>query len=263
MRWTKSLRHLDRLPEVWRCFRHSHQALRVTGRYLGIGSGRYPFHLELRNGLSLDLHEFHDLVTAWVVFFRNEYDVPASIATVLDLGANIGCFSLQTACNHPAARIIAVEPFPTTYDRLAAHVGLSVFRERIRIWNLGVAADSQPRWMPVAAPSPNRGMLGPGVSSADAVEVSVVSLEELFARACQEFGTESIDYVKMDVEGAEHEAILATPPSSLRVVRRLAMEYHPNRPKEPLFSHLSAAGLRLERERIIGRNVGIAHFCQV
>jgi hypothetical protein len=94
----------------------------------------------------------------------------------------------------------------------------------------------------------------------DNVEVESVPLEEILRRACAEFQAECIDFLKMDIEGAEHEAILAAPHSVLKVIRHLGMEYHPNQPKETLFRHLMAAGLSLQHDRILGPDVGVAHF---
>jgi hypothetical protein len=97
----------------------------------------------------------------------------------------------------------------------------------------------------------------------EGIEVDTVSFEEILRRACVEFRAESIDFVKMDIEGAEHEAVLAAPLSALTVIRHLGMEYHPNQPKEKLFRHLSAAGLSLQHDRILGPDVGVAHFCRL
>src|SRR5207245_2905245 len=137
-RWARSILHLKRLPELGRCLRRARRPLSWVRRYLQIGRDDYPARLELRNGLAIDLNEFVDLITAWVVFFRDEYRVPSDVRTVLDLGANIGCFSLKTVREIPAARVIAVEPFPATHERLTANIARNGCEDRIRAWKLGV-----------------------------------------------------------------------------------------------------------------------------
>jgi FkbM family methyltransferase len=263
MRWVKTMLYVNRLPEVCRCFRQTRFPLGVVRRYLGFGSNGYPFQFELWNGLAMELKDFHDVATAWIVFFRNEYQIPKNSKTILDLGANIGCFSLRAARDFPWARIIAAEPFPTTYQRLADHVRQGAFQDRILTWKLAVAGDNRRRQMPVAGPSPSRGLLGLNSAVGEGVEVDTVSLEEILRRACAEFRAESIDFLKMDIEGAEHEAVVAAPLSALKVIRHLGMEYHPNQPKEKLFRHLIAAGLSLQHDRILGPDVGVAHFCRL
>jgi len=260
MRSVKSLAYLKRLPEVWRCVRQSYRPLAVTSRYLQVGTNGYPFSLRLRSGITLVLNDFHDVVTAWVVFFRNEYEISQDVMTVVDLGANIGCFSLRVASEFPMARVIAVEPFPATVDRLAGHVRLNALQERIHIWRLAVAGGSSQRRMPAAGPGPSRGLLAAADEFRNTVSVSAISLSEVLSKACTAFGTQTIDFLKMDIEGAEHEAVLATPPSALKVIRRLGLEYHPNQPKTKLFNLLTNSGLHMEHDRVIGPDVGIAHF---
>ncbi len=87
-----------------------------------------------------------------------------------------------------------------------------------------------------------------------------MTLEEVLERACEAFGTKTIDFVKIDIEGAEHETILATSPAALKRIRFLGMEYHPNRPKANLFDHLISAGFCLQHDRVIGTDVGVCHF---
>jgi hypothetical protein len=101
-----------------------------------------------------------------------------------------------------------------------------------------------------------------GITLSGGAEVSVISLDDLLQRAGDHFRAETIDFVKIDIEGGEHEAILAASPRTLRRIRRLGMEYHPNCPKELLFNCLQSHGLKLEHDRIIGKDVGIAHFAR-
>lgn len=236
------------------------KGLPVLCRYLQVGNGDYPFCLDLTNGLKIELHNFHDLVTAWVVFFRIEYRVPAYARTILDLGANIGCFSLKTLADFPSARVIAVEPFPPTFDQLVHNLGSHGFGDRIRTWRFGVAGSSGSRKMVDSGPRPSLGFVPEGVSDTQTIDVLVDSLGSVLAKACAILETDTVDFVKMDIEGAEHEAILAARPPELLPIQALGMEYHQNGPKDVLFAHLSAAGLRLVSDRVLGRDVGVAHF---
>jgi hypothetical protein len=130
--------------------------------------------------------------------------------------------------------------------------------EHIQCWELAVAGAAGIRRMQAAALAQSVGLLES--RAIDGIQVKALSLQEIFGRACETFQNKSIDFVKMDIEGGEHEAILATAPSDLRPIEQLAMEYHPNAPKARLFEHLVAAGLRLQDDRVVHQNSGVAHL---
>ena len=84
-----------------------------------------PIVLELRCGLRFHIRPGSgDLGVVNEAFILNPYlggghiDVPDH-GVVMDIGANIGDFSLQVAQRCPTGRVIAVEPLPS---RSAAHV---------------------------------------------------------------------------------------------------------------------------------------------
>ena len=260
MRLLKAAKHLDQIPVALLCLRRMQNPVAILRRYLGLGAGGYPIQMKLKNGIRIDLENFHDLVTAWIIFLRQEYQTQADTKTILDIGGNIGCYSISAAHEHPAARVIAVEPFPATFGRLQANVALNKMEDRIRCLNLGIAAAAGVRVMSESGPSQSRGLLEAGATVPDGVSVSVLTLEGLLAKALAELNVDRLDFLKMDIEGAEHEAILTTPAAALKPIVRLGMEYHPNQPKARLFDYLIAAGLKLESDQIMGRDHGVAHF---
>jgi hypothetical protein len=69
-----------------------------------------------------------------------------------------------------------------------------------------------------------------------------------------------IDYIKMDIEGAEPECLSSLPLGSFRTVKVLAMEYHPNGDKRELFASLIRQGFSCISDKSFGLNVGVAHF---
>jgi FkbM family methyltransferase len=234
----------------------------VLHRYLSPHHSGYPFDIHLRNGIQITAENFHDLVTAWVVNFRKEYKMSSCAETVVDIGANVGFFSLYAAFRNHDARIIAVEPFPTTFAQLHSNVARNRVACRVDCWNVGIAECPGIRVMSGAVPSQYRGIL-PAASPCDGeghAKVHVVTFEELIQNACSHFQSETIDFVKVDIEGGEHEALKASSPRSFFPIKELGMEYHPNQPKRQLFNHLQSAGLLLSHDRVIGPDVGVAHF---
>jgi len=252
----RALRHAARAPELLRCVRGSADWGVLSAGYLGIRPLRYPHEFRTRNGDMLTLESFHDLVTAWIIFFRREYDVEPSCQTIIDVGANIGAFSLFAARVAVAARIIALEPFPATRERLEAHVAQNGLGDRIacRPWALG-GADVPRRMDDSNGPSQSRGLLGNDLP-AGGVLVDAITLATLWARE----RIERADLLKMDIEGGEHEVIRATTPDVLRRARAIALEYHPNGSKATLFARIQNAGFALVRDVPNGRDSGVAHF---
>jgi hypothetical protein len=61
-------------------------------------------------------------------------------------------------------------------------------------------------------------------------------------------GWDCADLLKIDIEGAEHEVLLSTPDDVLRRFSSIALEYHPNRRKAPLFGRLRDVGFRISKD---------------
>jgi FkbM family methyltransferase len=217
----------------------------VIPAYLGFGNLSYPYRFETREGDCVDLETFEDLVTAWMIFIRHDYPVSSKCRTIVDAGANIGVFSLFAARSAPLARIIALEPFPTTFRRLQAHVQQSTHREQIECLALALCAnDGRCEMDGSTMPSQFRSIRSldpenPGVS------VEAVTFETLIQR----IGLERIDMLKIDIEGSEYEVFDTVTPAVARACRRIVLEYHPNGSKLRLFERLDELGFELVKDQ--------------
>lgn len=137
--------------------------------------------------------------------------------TVFDVGANIGQFTLLFASLvGPQGRVVAFEPCETTARRLMAHIALNGFGnvtvERLaandrhggsmilNVFPLGYSA-----WNTVGKPEMYaRGSRSQRLKPVVQEEVPTVTIDGY----CSEHNIERIDYLKVDVEGAELEAIM-------------------------------------------------------
>ncbi|MDD2677370.1 MAG: FkbM family methyltransferase [Methylacidiphilaceae bacterium] len=189
------------------------------------------------------------------IFLSHHYLLPAwsrdlrHLHTVIDIGANIGLFSLFAAERFPQARILAFEPWEENFryleklvrdnrlpvhpfpEALAATSGtLSLHLPRSERFSSRATVFSQPP--------------GPSWSSQEdlRIEVPSVTLEEVFRRE----KLVRCDLLKMDCEGSEYSILYGTPPELLARIRRMAIEVHPgSAPAENLASltaYLSALG---------------------
>jgi FkbM family methyltransferase len=125
----------------------------------------------------------------------------------VDVGANVGWFSMAVAAHRPSSTVWAVEPLPATADRLAANVAAAELAHVVvhRVL-LGAAAgtaelvatvDSAFAHVSGAGRTTRTGRREPTVAC------PVTTLDRLWAAA----GRPRVDAVKIDVEGAEPEVL--------------------------------------------------------
>ena len=128
--------------------------------------------------------------------------VPGAGDVVVDLGANVGAFSIIAAKRMGAGRIIAIEAQEYEHEALLKNIALN-----------GVGGII----------TPLRGFVGSGgVFEGTEYCEKTIDLDA----AMSEFGVKEIALLKVDIEGSEF-ALFERPQAWLRLVRRIAMEVHP------------------------------------
>jgi FkbM family methyltransferase len=142
-----------------------------------------------------------DLFVLNEVMLYPHYYLPESVCdsrrvrTVVDCGANIGLASLYLANRYPNARVFAVEPHPENFELLRANT------------------KDQPRIVPIRACIAARlgesryitdGSAAWAYHTTDAkagLPVPVATIDSI----CRDHSLDSIDVLKIDIEGAERE----------------------------------------------------------
>jgi FkbM family methyltransferase len=122
-----------------------------------------------------------------------------TIRTVVDVGANVGKWSLLAADRFPQATILALEIVPATAGELRTR---TAGRDRIRPYNLGLADHTGTvtiRYNPAASTHATFTEY-PHRWEEQRIECQVVRGDELLAGE----GIREVDFLKIDVEGAEH-----------------------------------------------------------
>jgi FkbM family methyltransferase len=144
-----------------------------------------------------------------------------SIRSVLDVGANVGDWSLLAAELLPDATVWALEIVPATFARLRERVS---GHARIRCFNLGLAdRDGVLRMHYDPAASTHATFTEyPHSGTRQSIDCAVRT-GDAFVR---EHGIERVDFLKLDVEGAEHLVLAGLAESlSARRVRFVQFEY--------------------------------------
>jgi len=242
------IRNVNRTPEVFVAGKRTPAYGQLLMRYLGIGSRPYPFEVPLKSGGSLTLASTEEVKVFWNVIVRRSYVLPAQCETILDCGANVGIFSVWAAAEKPQARIIALEPFPETFAALQANIRRNLLASRVECAQLGLASQAGEVLMRTEGESPNRRMM---LDEDAEVKDATVAVPCLTLAAClRRFDIDTLDMLKMDIEGSEWPVLLSTSPCVLRRIRYIQVEYHEVAARfgytpARLFSHLAAAGHRL------------------
>jgi len=188
--------------------------------------GEVPRRLVLRSGVEIERTENHlllPMVTS--IFFRRHYEPPGfrigPADVVVDIGANIGAFSLYAA-RRTRAPIHAFEPCPETYAlllrNLASNRVANVQPEQAAVSDrTGTARFFFDRL------NAGNSLFDRGVAGApEPIEVRTITLPEVV----EQRKLERIDFLKLDCEGAEGPILASTPRETLARVRRIALEFH-------------------------------------
>ncbi len=128
--------------------------------------------------------------------------VPGAGDVVLDLGANVGAFSVLAAKRMGAGRVFAVEAQEYEHEMLVRNVALNGVADIV---------------MPLLGFAGSGGLFGGGAHSQNTVDLDEVM---------REHGVREIALLKVNIEGSEF-ALFERPQAWLRLVRRIAMEVHP------------------------------------
>lgn len=206
------------------------KAVRYAGgvaNWLEVGAaalrGSEVTRLRLRNGLDIESAPGALLVPLYKeIVYKDDYRLRSDPlppgAVVVDIGANIGMFSLHVAADHGASRVYAFEPFPESFALLRRNVERNHLDAVIAI-PLAIAGQSGSRELHMQGRHGVHSLFG---TSGEAVRIECITLADAFAR----YGIARCDFLKLDCEGAEYEILLNTPSDVYARIHRLALEYH-------------------------------------
>lgn len=153
----------------------------------------------------------------------------------LDVGANIGYFSLMVAKNEPSSTVFAFEPASHLFEKLENHIRDNYLKNIFAIH--AAAGENDETGILFLADVENEGMSSlkePENYSGKKEEIKIISLDNWMNRSA----LENISLIKMDVEGSELAA--------LKGMKNIIDEFHPLIISEINPQTLSLFGLKSE-----------------
>lgn len=211
-----------------------------------------------RNGLQVKTGDPVDTATISVIFIKRDYGKIKEKVIIIDIGANIGTFSLYAASSTDNTIIYAYEPMPENYQLLSENIKANKLEDRIIPYNLGVAASNGDRKLYISGRSPFYSMHTKAESD-QFINIRCISLQEVFkSNKINECGL-----LKIDCEGAEFEILYNTPDSYFQRIKEIKLEYHNQKDiKENhidvLLKFLKEKGFQLDKLRRDSNFSGIA-----
>ena len=132
---------------------------------------------------------------------------------VIDIGANIGSFSIYSA--YKGAEVYAIEPEPHNLEALKNNIALNNMQDKIHVLPYGISYNK------------GTGVIsddGGGSSIIDTCigsEIELMSFDIMF----ELYNLQEVDILKIDVEGSEVEIILGASKENLQKCKYITMEF--------------------------------------
>lgn len=148
-------------------------------------------------------------------------------SVVVDIGANIGVFSVRAAYFAKKVRVVSYEPFPANFEMLRENVRINGLENGERMVVPNQKAVSGARGELELFFSPGDSGLVSQHNQSDkghtrSVKVPAVTLADVFS----DNNITTCDFLKMDCEGAEEDILLNAPAELFDRIRSITLEWH-------------------------------------
>lgn len=181
------------------------------------------------------LHSMEEIFCDEVYKFQSTKENPL----IIDCGANIGLSVIYFKRLYPMSRIIAFEPDISLFERLKANIAGFNYQD-VRLLRKGLWKTETTLSFLAEGTLGGRVIEGPsGSSRSDVISIDTVRLKDYL--------TDEVDFLKIDIEGAEYEVLLDCA-DSLKNVHFLFVEYHSTASEsqklDQVLSLISSSGFR-------------------
>jgi FkbM family methyltransferase len=165
---------------------------------------------------------------------------------VLDVGAHVGAFA-RHALKLGASRVIAIEPVPINIECLRRNLKSEIEAGRVIIYSKGVWDKDDFLEMSIFPGSAGAASFVKMNSGESAIKLPLTTLDKLAG----ELGLTRIDFIKMDIEGAERRALRGAQQILLKYRPRMALcMYH--LPDDPVVIPNTIRSIRTDYQQSCG-----------
>jgi len=223
-----------------RCFFLFKNPFSVIYHYIRRSTPRNK-RIRLLNGIEIAFSDHpHDIITAFVLWARRDYGNIEKNSIVVDIGANIGVFSLY-AVSMGARKVYAYEPSERAYEVLLHNIVHNQLEDKVVPHKLAVYNTSGDKVIIPIDSSPYNRMVTENSAQKWAM-VGTVTLERIVQDSEEAF----VDLLKIDCEGMEYDILFGATESAFSKIGAIRMEYHDG-PIDDLIAHLKQHGFDLMR----------------
>ena len=154
----------------------------------------------------------------------------------IDIGANIGFYSILAAKQYDFSHIHAFEPNPDTYHRLQKNITLNNLTDKVTIHTVALGSEISHASLTAKRTHTGGSTLVPynnNQSDSSVVDVPVTTYDHLSTE--QHIPAQEIGFIKIDVEGYEYPVLqgMQDTLAQLRSGACLFIEIHPHAPNAP------------------------------
>ena len=166
------------------------------------------------------------------VFLRNVYQGSfkvSSDSTIIDIGANVGYFTLYAFKNFRPARVLAIEAMPFNCELLEKHKEINNLQNLEIVQKAVTSSEGQMEigYQESLDYSVGASMLN-RVNSDKHITVETMSLDSVF----EKYNVKRCALLKVDCEGAEYDIFLNASADTYKKIDNVVMELHDWVPKD-------------------------------
>jgi len=168
-------------------------------------------------------YETTGLATIWEIVIKKNYN-PRGFEIklkdiIIDIGANIGIFSIYAAKKAIYGKIYSFEPFKSHYRRFLKNIELNKIKN-IKPFNLAVSKKEGEQRLFLSEINSGGHSLHP-IKGQESVIIKTLTLNKII----KENKLKKIDLLKLDCEGSEYEIIYSTSKKNLKIIKKIVLEY--------------------------------------
>lgn len=198
-----------------------------------------------------------DFVVAHEMFSRDDYGLSRVVSVhetpvILDLGANIGAFSVAAAMRFPNAKIFAYEPEEENFQILLKNIELNKLTDRVVPRQAAVAGHDGVQKLFLSNFEYGHSLVKEfiveeKINETEMLSVSCVTLKNILDTNRLRYA----DLIKMDIEGSEYEVLYGLSDEQYKNIDQIVLEIHniPGQSRDKLKSFLETKGFQVTQSK--------------